>query len=298
MRIRLDGIFVISLERATARRASAMRELARLRRPLPIQIWPAVDGYALDVVNDWPAELDADAPRFSKLRDMHPKRGGTLGFCLSNIRLLQHIQRLGLEWAMVLEDDFAFRKPRRFKGVLEVQDGAEIVSLDKRMALRGCGTLGMIYSRAAVNKILESLPLIDALDIWIARHCYGVIGGRMRKPGGPRTIALDTVSYGGPDRQKRLIKPSDVGATSTAALVAAEPVPPDGDPQTFVCDVCQAECVVQPGPDEICYDLAATEGSQWSFGVNDDGEPVAVCACARAPIAFEPVLEVVGVGFG
>lgn len=202
VRIEIASILVVSLQRAEDRRANVAFQFGKLHEPAEFELWNAVDGHAL--ARNAPA-LDAVfrqglLDRSSKHFSEHPKRAGIIGFSLSYIRILQDIVRRRLNWTLVLEDDFGFCKPHHDFSSLEVADGAEIVSLDTRMNRRGIGTMGTAFSLGAARKILDALPLTASFDVWLVKHCYGVLGGVQHTQSAQRHLFMDTVSYSGANK--------------------------------------------------------------------------------------------------
>lgn len=91
--------FILHLTRATARRENAKR--LRDDCGLPAEIWPAVDGAAMDD-RDLKARVDAGlfAPRYP-----FPLRTGEIGCFLSHRQIWAEILRRDLDHALILEDD-------------------------------------------------------------------------------------------------------------------------------------------------------------------------------------------------
>ncbi len=193
VRIEIDATFVISMDRATERRGNIAHQFERLAHPVPYSIWPAVDGRLLDLDRAWPREIARRRPISN-----HPYRAGVIGCFLSYITLFRRIQERGLRWSLVLEDDFAFCDPQKDIRVLEVDDGAEIVSLDRRMNRRGLGTLGTVFSLGAIEKLLPTLPARYGVDLWMAKRSFGFIGGTRHERSRVRCISMDTTSYAPP----------------------------------------------------------------------------------------------------
>jgi GR25 family glycosyltransferase involved in LPS biosynthesis len=195
MRIKLDAIYVLSLKRAADRRANIAAQFKRLSSPPKYEVVDAVDGWALDL-RRWPADIGGEGKVFAT----HEKRQGIIGCALSYIAALRLIAERGYSWAMVLEDDFEFCRPDRSVTELEAADGADVVALDTRMNRRGVGMAGTILSRRAVREMLEILPLPEPYDTWLAKNCYGTIGGKRFEPDAKRRMFMDTTSYD--DRNK------------------------------------------------------------------------------------------------
>lgn len=94
--------FLINLERSQDRLAQAKAQLDQAS--IPFERIEAVDGTALDQS----AIASLDQVKATSMFT-HPLRAGEIGCYLSHLRAVEHIVELELPYALVLEDDFAFK---------------------------------------------------------------------------------------------------------------------------------------------------------------------------------------------
>lgn len=179
-------VFVINLDDDSGR----LRRFARVMEffNVPFQRWPATRGCDLDHTL---FDVRPLAPGiFVKDFDQWSRNEAACG--VSHIRLLQHIVRQRIPWAVVLEDDAIVRRtPPRTVWDWNIPAGAEIVMLGQRALTDepavcpefptygpvrgGAGTEGYLVSLDGARKLLDILtPLRNPLDFQMYAHFRSV----------------------------------------------------------------------------------------------------------------------------
>jgi arabinogalactan endo-1,4-beta-galactosidase len=175
-------VFVINLDRAEHRLAAFTEKMATVSTPF--QRWRATAGEELDSGRFGVGPLE-DGVYVTGFREWS-RNEAACG--VSHIRLLQHIVRERIPWAIVLEDDAVLQRalPRRLED-WNVPNDADIVLLNDRATAGvvgdragafsygkvtgGAGTEGYLISRAGAKKLLKALyPLRDPLDFQMYSH--------------------------------------------------------------------------------------------------------------------------------
>jgi arabinogalactan endo-1,4-beta-galactosidase len=179
-------VFVINLDRAKHRLAEFAEKMARTNTPF--RRWRATAGDELDPARFGVGPLD-DGIYVTGFREWS-RNEAACG--VSHIRLLQHIVRERIAWAVVLEDDAVLQ--RELPETLErwgLPGDAEIVLLNDRATVGaldhcssafcygrvtgGAGTEGYLISIAGAKKLLTALyPLRDPLDFQMYSHFRSV----------------------------------------------------------------------------------------------------------------------------
>ncbi|MFU1478848.1 glycosyltransferase family 25 protein [Roseovarius sp. C7] len=198
--------FILHLTRATARRENAKR--LRDDCGLPAEIWPAVDGAAMDD-RDLKARVDAGlfAPRYP-----FPLRTGEIGCFLSHRQIWAEILRRDLDHALILEDD-AGLDPDQFAQALALAhahlDRFGYIQFQTRAArgparlvaaqgacqlllpqMGGLRTTGQLIDRASAERLLAASERFDRpVDTFVQSHWHTGLRPAMILPSGLSEIA-------------------------------------------------------------------------------------------------------------
>ena len=201
--------FVLHLERATARRANA--EALAACCGMTSEIWPAVDGGAMDEDEraGWLHE-DLFKPRYP-----HALRPGELGCFLSHRAMWAEIVARDLPWALIIEDDAElgaarFADARALAaahvgtyGLVQLQDRApkEAATVIEQRgdcfltqpALTPLRTTAQVVSRAAAAHLLARSGTIDRpVDAFLQSHWHTGLRAAVIYPSGVGTIPAET----------------------------------------------------------------------------------------------------------
>ncbi|MAO25730.1 glycosyltransferase family 25 protein [Roseovarius sp.] len=210
--------FILHLTRASARRENAHR--LRDSCGLPAEIWPAVDGAAMDD-RELRARVDAGlfAPRYP-----FPLRMGEIGCFLSHRQIWAEILRRDLDHALILEDDVALdqdvfptaltlaqKHVNRF-GYVQLQNRpprnpGEVIASEEQARLTQplispVRASAQVVSRRGAEHLLHHCERFDRpVDTFVQSHWFTGLRPAVVFPAGVRTISDDlegsTIQTGG-----------------------------------------------------------------------------------------------------